>query len=49
MYKYHHPKPIVIKLTDNLGFQLRQEAAEYVANNQNRTGAERGSMSQCFF
>ena len=34
MYKYQHPKPIVIKLTDELGFQLRQKAAEYIAANQ---------------
>jgi len=30
MYKYHHPKPIVVKLTDELGFQLRQKAAGYI-------------------
>lgn len=27
-----------------LGFQLRQKAAEYIVANQNRTGAERGSV-----
>ena len=46
MYKYHHPKPIVVKLTDELGFQLRQKAAEYIVKNQNRTGAERGSSEE---
>jgi hypothetical protein len=46
MYKYKHPKPIVIKLTDELGFQLRQKAAEYITANQNRTGAERGSSEE---
>ena len=46
MYKYHHPKPIVVKLTDELGFQLRQKAADYISANQNRTGAERGNSEQ---
>lgn len=46
MYKYHHPRPIIVKLTDKLGFQLRQKAAEYVSTNQNRTGAERGSAEE---
>jgi len=46
MYKYHHPKPIIVKLTDELGFQLRQKAAGYIAVNQNRTGAERGSSEE---
>ena len=46
MYKYHHPKPITVKLTDELGFQLRQKAAGYIAVNQNRTGAERGSSEE---
>src|SRR4030043_1933408 len=46
MYKYTHPKPIVVELTDELGFQLRQKAAEYIAINQNRTGAERGSSEE---
>ena len=35
-----------MKLTDELGFQLRQKAAEYIAANQNRTGAERGSSEE---
>jgi len=46
MYKYHHPKPIIVKLTDELGFQLRQKAAKYITENQNRTGAERGSRDE---
>ena len=46
MYKYCHPKPIIVKLTDELGFQLRQKAAGYIATNQNRTGAERGSRDK---
>ena len=46
MYKYRHPKPIIVKLTDELGFQLRQKAANYIAANQNRTGAERGSSEE---
>ncbi len=46
MYKYHHPKPIIIKLTDELGFELRQKAAEYITQNQNVTGAERGSKEE---
>lgn len=46
MYTYHHPKPIIIKLNDAPGFQLRQKAANYIAANQNRTGAERGSSEE---
>jgi len=46
MYKLHLPTPIVIKLTDELGFQLRQKAAEYLVANQNQTGAERGSAEE---
>jgi hypothetical protein len=46
MYKYHHPRPIIIKLTDELGFRLRQKAAEYMATNINVTGAERGTYEQ---
>ncbi len=43
MYIYKHPTPIVIKLTDEWGFEMRNKAAEYVAKNLNKTGAERGS------
>src|SRR3989344_4150018 len=46
MYKYHLPRPIVVKLTDELGFRLRQKTSEYIAANQNRTGAERGSSEE---
>lgn len=46
MYEYHHPVPIVVKLTDEKGWALRQKAAEYVTANQNRTGAERGSIEE---
>lgn len=46
MYKYHHPKPVIVKLADTHGFQLRQKAAAYIATNQNRTGAERGSSEE---
>ncbi|MDD5050477.1 MAG: hypothetical protein PHV93_01915 [Candidatus Pacebacteria bacterium] len=46
MYKYFHPKPIVLKLADELGFQLRQKAADYLAANKNSTGAERGSSEE---
>lgn len=46
MYKYYPPKLIVIKLVDDNGFGLRQKAANYVTENQNRTGAERGSTEE---
>jgi len=46
MYKYHHPKPIVLKLTDEWGFSLRQKAAECITANRNTTGAERGTSEQ---
>jgi len=46
MYIYHSPTPIIIKLTDELGFCLREKAAEYISQNQNRTGAERGSIEE---
>lgn len=46
MYKYYRPIPIVVRLTDELGFRLRQKAAKYIASNQNRTGAERGSLEE---
>jgi len=46
MYKYRHPAPITIELTDRLGFQLRQKAAEYMVSNKNVTGAERGTSEQ---
>lgn len=46
MYQYCLPVPIVVKLTDELGLQLRQKAAGYIAANQNKTGAERGSKDE---
>lgn len=46
MYKYVHPTPIVINLCDIEGFELRQKAAGYLAENQNKTGAERGSVEE---
>jgi len=46
MYKYHRPSPIVLKLTDDWGFGLRQRTAAYISENQNRTGAERGSSAE---
>lgn len=46
MYHYHHPAPIIIKLADREGFGLRQKAADYINENQNVTGAERGSREQ---
>lgn len=46
MYKYHLPTPIIIKLADELGFNLREKAARYVEENRNITGAERGSLEE---
>ncbi len=46
MYIYHPPTPIVIKLTDESGFDLREKAAKYVEENRNLTGAERGSLEE---
>jgi hypothetical protein len=46
MYHYVHPAPIVVPLTDDEGWELRQTAAEFMATNLNRTGAERGSTSE---
>lgn len=46
MYKYHPPKPIIIKLTDDAGFNLREQAAKFVDENKNKTGAERGSSEE---
>ncbi len=46
MYKYHYPAPLVISLNDELGFQLRQKAANYLGSNRNTTGAERGNNEQ---
>ncbi len=46
MYSYHPPKPIIIKLIDEVGFNLREQAAKYVRENRNKTGAERGSSEE---
>src|SRR4030042_982772 len=46
MYKYRHPKPITIKLNDELGFKLREKAANYIKKNINKKGAERGSNEE---
>lgn len=46
MYNYCHPKPIVLKLIDDAGFQLRRKAAAYIDENLNLTGAERGSSEE---
>lgn len=46
MYQSCPPKPIIIKLTDEWGFSMREKAAQYIVDNQNRTGAERGSAEE---
>jgi len=46
MYKYHHPKSIDINLSGEEGFRLRQKAADFIAEHQNKTGAQRGSVSE---
>lgn len=46
MYKYSPPRPVVIKLIDEWGFNLRLKAAEYIKTNRNTTGAERGSIEE---
>lgn len=46
MYKHSKPKPIIIKLIDAEGCELRQKAFQYVSDNRNITGAERGSSEQ---
>lgn len=46
MYHYYHPTPIIIKLADKEGFVLRQKAADYINENPNVTGAERGSREE---
>ncbi|MBL7078599.1 hypothetical protein ISS42_03000 [Candidatus Shapirobacteria bacterium] len=46
MYTYCLPKPIVVKLVDELSFNLRKKAAKYVEENRNITGAERGNIEQ---
>ena len=46
MYKYHHPKPIEVKLIGEEGFKLRQKAAEYLAVHENHTGAQRANTDR---
>lgn len=46
MHTFCEPHPIVIKLTDELGFKLRQKSAEHITANKNITGAERGTTEQ---
>lgn len=46
MYKYKHPTPIVISLVDDWGWGMRNKAADYLSNNINKTGAERGNNDQ---
>jgi hypothetical protein len=46
MYTYYHPKPLIIKLIGEWGFDLREKAAKYVEENRNITGAERGSTEE---
>ena len=45
MYKYSPPHPIIIKLADANGFELRKKAGEFVSANISK-GAERGSKEQ---
>lgn len=49
MYNFIHPTPIVVKLTDEDGFDLRQKAADFIIENQNKKGAERGSKEEQSF
>jgi len=46
MYRYCHPKPIIIELAGARGYELRQKAAIYVEEYTNVTGAERGSIEE---
>ena len=43
MYNYHKPTPLVITLKGVEGFNLRQKTADFLKENLNTTGAERGS------
>lgn len=40
------PTPIIVPLADSEGFQLRVKAANYVLENHNKTGAERGNANE---
>lgn len=46
MYKFVPPTPIVIPLSGEKGFELRKEAAKYIEDSFNTTGAERGNKEQ---
>ncbi len=46
MYKYRHPTPFVVDLSDNGGFEIRNRAYEHLQKNKNVSGAERGSEDQ---
>ncbi|MBM3209600.1 hypothetical protein FJZ40_04940 [Candidatus Shapirobacteria bacterium] len=46
MYQYQKPKPLVIKLTDEWGYNLREKAARRIKERPNITGAERGSPEE---
>lgn len=46
MYKFVTPTPIIIDLSGNGGFELRKEAAAYIEDSLNITGAERGNIEQ---
>lgn len=46
MYKYCSPKPIVVQLKGDSGFSLRKIAADFINENLNTTGAERGSKQE---
>jgi len=48
MYKYYPPHPIVVKLTDKLGFSLRQKAAAILKKYITK-GAERGTKEEQSF
>lgn len=40
------PTPIIVPLADSDGFQLRVKASNYVLENHNKTGAERGNANE---
>ncbi len=46
MYVLCPPTPILIDLSGEEGFKLRQRAAKYIEENLNTTGAERGNKEQ---
>lgn len=46
MYQLYKPTPIVINLGGEDGFNLQAKAADYLEQNKNTTGAERGSEKE---